>query len=57
MKLKIVISRIIPYLLLILFTLPIIIGYVWILISTFSTRIYGLLPVDKDGKFGGVYTF
>ncbi len=53
MKLKIVISRIIPYLLLILLTLPIIIGYVWILISTFSTRIYGLLPVDNDGKFGG----
>ena len=53
MRLKIVISRITPYLFLLLLTLPIIVGYAWILISTFSTRTYGLLPVDKDGKFGG----
>ncbi|MCK4805548.1 MAG: carbohydrate ABC transporter permease, partial [Spirochaetes bacterium] len=53
MRLKIVISRIIPCILLLILTLPIIVGYAWILISTFSTRTYGLLPVDKDGKFGG----
>ena len=54
MRFKIFISRIIPYLLLIVVTLPIIIGYIWILISTFSTRTYGLLPVDKAGELGGL---
>ncbi len=54
MRFIIFISRIIPYLLLIVVTLPIIIGYMWILISTFSTRTYGLLPVDKVGKLGGL---
>ena len=54
MRFKIFISRIIPYLLLIVVTLPIIIGYMWILISTFSTRTYGLLPVDKAGELGGL---
>jgi inositol-phosphate transport system permease protein len=52
MKYKII-SKSIPYLMLIIFTLPIIVGYAWILISTFSTRTYGLLPVDKHGEFGG----
>lgn len=54
MRFKIFISRIIPYLLLIVVTLPIIIGYIWILISTFSTRTYGLLPVDNAGELGGL---
>ncbi|RKX75625.1 MAG: carbohydrate ABC transporter permease [Spirochaetes bacterium] len=53
MRFKIFFSRFVPYLLLIVVTLPIIIGYVWILISTFSTRTYGLLPVDKAGRPGG----
>ena len=52
MKYKII-SKSIPYLMLIIFTLPIIVGYAWILISTFSTRTYGLLPVDTHGEFGG----
>ncbi|HEB09993.1 MAG TPA: carbohydrate ABC transporter permease [Spirochaetales bacterium] len=52
MKSKII-SKSIPYLILIIFTLPIILGYAWILISTFSTRTYGLFPVDKHGEFGG----
>lgn len=34
----------IPYILLILLTLPILIGYVWLIISTFSYRTYGLRP-------------
>jgi inositol-phosphate transport system permease protein len=52
MKFKII-SKSVPYLMLIIFTLPILLGYTWILISTFSTRTYGLLPVDKHGEFGG----
>ena len=44
----------IPIVLLIILTLPIIIGYIWIVISTFSQRTYGLVPVDRDGNFGGL---
>ena len=35
-------------------TVPILVGYVWILISTFSQRTYGLIPVDHEGNFGGL---
>ena len=35
-------------------TLPIIVGYIWIVISTFSRRTYGLIPVDSEGNFGGL---
>jgi inositol-phosphate transport system permease protein len=38
---------------LIIFTAPIILGYLWLFISTFSERTYGLKPVDVDGNFGG----
>lgn len=31
-------------------TLPIMVGYLWILISTFSKRTHGLIPVDLDGN-------
>ncbi len=51
---RIIVSRLLPFLILIILTLPIVIGYAWIFISTFSTRTYGLLPVDKEGKFGGI---
>jgi inositol-phosphate transport system permease protein len=44
---------ILPLTLLSLITVPILVGYVWIVISTFSTRTYGLMPVDADGNFGG----
>ena len=54
MKFRIIVSRLLPFLILIILTLPIVIGYAWIFISTFSTRTYGLLPVDKEGKFGGI---
>ncbi len=43
-----------PYLLLIILTLPIILGFLWIIISTFSVRTYGLIPVDANGNFGGL---
>ena len=38
---------------LIIFTAPIVLGYLWLFISTFSERTYGLKPVDVDGNFGG----
>ncbi|MCK4451324.1 MAG: carbohydrate ABC transporter permease, partial [Anaerolineae bacterium] len=31
----------------------IVIGYAWVVIATFSTRTQGLLPVDRQGNFGG----
>jgi inositol-phosphate transport system permease protein len=47
-------SASIPFLLLTILTLPVIVGYLWILISTFSQRTHGLVPVDSQGKFGGL---
>lgn len=43
----------IPYLLLTLSILPIVVGYAWLVIATFSYRTYGLLPVDGKGQVGG----
>lgn len=43
-----------PLVLLTVLTIPVIVGYVWIMISTFSQRTYGLVPVDQDGNFGGL---
>lgn len=45
---------ILPLTLLAFLTLPILVGYVWIIISTFSLRTYGLIPVDAQGDFGGL---
>jgi len=42
------------YFLIIILSLPIVLGFLWILISTFSRRTFGLLPVTPDGKFGGL---
>jgi inositol-phosphate transport system permease protein len=47
-------AKTIPYFLLIIFTLPIITGYLWIFISTFSVRTYGLIPVNSNGQVGGL---
>jgi inositol-phosphate transport system permease protein len=54
MTLKQRVSKAMPLILLTIMTIPVIIGYIWILISTFSQRTYGLVPVDRDGKFGGL---
>lgn len=43
----------IPLILLTILTIPLVIGYIWIVISTFSERTYGLIPVDDEGNFGG----
>ena len=54
MKAKVVTSRVVPYVFLIILSLPIILGFAWILVSTFSYRAYGLVPINKDGNFGGL---
>ncbi|HSR34605.1 MAG TPA: carbohydrate ABC transporter permease [Anaerolineae bacterium] len=44
----------VPYVLLTILTIPVFVGYVWIIISTFSSRTHGLVPVDSNGNFGGL---
>ncbi len=51
MKINKLFTKSFPYILLIILTLPIILGYLWIVITTFSTRIYGLIPVDQSGNY------
>jgi inositol-phosphate transport system permease protein len=48
------VTRYLPYLLLTLSVLPIIVGYIWIIIATFSVRTQGLIPVDINGHPGGL---
>ncbi|MCI0395627.1 MAG: carbohydrate ABC transporter permease [Chloroflexi bacterium] len=43
----------IAYILLIISILPIILGYAWLVIATFSRRTRGLLPIDAQGNIGG----
>ena len=47
-------GKAIPLVLLTILTIPVIVGYLWIMISTFSQRTYGLVPVDREGNFGGL---
>ena len=47
------ITNVIIYATIIILSLPIITGFAWIIISTFSLRTYGIIPVDADGNFGG----
>lgn len=44
----------VPYILLVTFSLPLFIGYAWLLLATFSQRTEGLLPVDASGNIGGL---
>jgi inositol-phosphate transport system permease protein len=46
-------SKWMPHLLLILALLPLLAGYFWLIIATFSDRTHGLLPVDTNGQLGG----
>ncbi|GAB4527749.1 MAG: carbohydrate ABC transporter permease [Anaerolineae bacterium] len=47
-------GNVVPFILLTILTIPVIVGYVWIVISTFAQRTYGLIPVDSNGNFGGL---
>lgn len=42
-----------PYVLLIISILPIVIGYAWVIIATFTYRTRGLMPINAEGHFGG----
>jgi len=46
-------GRAIPYILLSLSIVPILVGYAWVFIATFSLRTEGLVPKDVQGNFGG----
>jgi len=48
------IKKIFPYIFLTLSVVPIVVGYVWVIIATFSFRTEGLLPVNSDGTIGGL---
>ncbi|MGH2820103.1 MAG: carbohydrate ABC transporter permease, partial [Actinomycetota bacterium] len=37
-----------------LVTVPLLAGFAWLALSTFSTRTYGLVPVDDRGRAGGL---
>ena len=45
-----------PYVLLVLSLLPLLLGYLWLFISTISRRTEGLKPIDLNGNLGG-FTF
>ena len=49
-----VLGQVIPYTVLIISILPILIGYAWIIVATFSMRTHGLMPVDGNGNLGGL---
>ncbi len=42
-----------PYILLVIFLLPMLFGYAWLVIATFSYRTHGLLPLDGNDNIGG----
>jgi len=46
-------GQLLPYLLLIISILPILIGYAWVFIATFTFRTEGLIPKDANGNIGG----
>ncbi len=39
---------------LLVISVPVVVGYLWMIISTFSDRTTGLIPVNADGSFGGL---
>ncbi|NOZ49444.1 MAG: carbohydrate ABC transporter permease [Chloroflexi bacterium] len=43
-----------PYVVLTISIVPIIIGFVWIIVATFSYRTQGILPINAQGKIGGL---
>lgn len=43
-----------PYVVLTISIVPIIVGFVWIIVATFSYRTQGILPINAQGKIGGI---
>lgn len=46
-------GRLTPYVVLLAILSPLLLGYFWLVIATFSTRTEGILPLDGDGNIGG----
>lgn len=46
-------GRLTPYIILVAILAPLMIGYIWLMIATFSYRTQGLLPLDGEGNIGG----
>ena len=44
----------VPHLILMAALLPLLIGYLWLIIASFSTRTHGMFPVDVAGSVGGL---
>ena len=47
-------GRTLPYILLAVSLLPMVVGYLWLIIATFSYRTRGILPLDGAGNIGGL---
>lgn len=47
-------GRTLPYILLAVTLLPLMIGYLWLIIATFSYRTRGILPLNSEGEIGGL---
>ena len=47
-------GRTLPYILLAVTLVPMIVGYLWLIIATFSYRTRGILPLDGTGNIGGL---
>ncbi|MFC1960421.1 ABC transporter permease subunit [Chloroflexota bacterium] len=43
-----------PYVVLSLILAPLLAGYIWLIVATFSSRTQGLLPLDTMGNIGGL---
>ncbi len=46
-------GQVFAYVVLVVSILPILVGYAWLLIATFSYRTEGLFPIDAEGNIGG----
>ena len=47
-------GRAFPYVILIVSISPIVLGFAWLIIATFSYRTEGLFPIDAEGNIGGL---
>ncbi len=47
-------GQVFPYVLLIISISPIVLGFAWLIIATFSYRTEGLFPIDAEGNIGGL---
>ncbi len=47
-------GRSLPYILLAVSLLPLVVGYLWLIIATFSYRTRGIVPLNSEGNLGGL---